>query len=840
MGVRQALEVEGHAIAVSNLDKRLYPSGFTKAQVIDYYIRVSPHLLPHLKDRPVTLKRYPDGVRGEFFYEKDAPGFTPEWVKTFPVPRREGGSDIRYILINDLATLVWCANLANLEIHPFLHRVPELRPSYIVFDLDPGPGADVLSCAEVAFLLRERFERMKLACFPKVSGSKGIQVYVPLNTPVTYAETQPFARSMAEALAREHPDRIVAEMAKVLRHGKVFIDWSQNSDFKTTIGVYSLRAKRDKPYVSLPVGWEELKTAVQKRDPESLYFEAEAALSRVAKVGDLFAPVLMLQQRLPEQRAATARERSADPLPTGRGSQDAKLNEYRRKRSFTRTPEPSGDLPRASRQGGRRRFVIQKHAASHLHYDFRLEMHGVLKSWAVPKGVPYSLAEKRLAMATEDHPLEYLSFEGTIPKGQYGGGTVMVWDIGTYEIIEGNYWKGFLRLHLEGKKLKGEWVLRKGGQREWFLQKADKPMKPLPAKKENASALSGRTMEEIAEARDAVWHSNRPEPQIADLPPAKMQFIPPMQAKLVAKLPEGGAWEYEIKLDGYRALALRMPHRVMLLSRNRTEMNGRFPHVAEACRAVPENTIIDGEIVALDSDGRPSFNLLQNRNRAKTPVLYYAFDLIAYKGKDLSKLPLSERRDLLEYNALAGVADPVRLSRSLSAPAKDLIAAARKQGIEGFVAKRLDSAYEPGRRSGAWVKLKVNQSHEFVVGGYLPGKHGFDSLLVGYYDGPRLIFIAKIRNGFTPESKEEVAKRLKGLETQRVPFANLPEPKNARRGMALTADAMKRCLWVKPELVVQAEFTDWTKADHLRHAKFAGIREDKDAREVVKDVPEEE
>ncbi len=830
-----ALQVEGRAVPVSNLEKKLYPSGFAKAQVIDYYIRVAPWLLPHLRDRPVTLKRYPDGVRGEFFYEKDAPDFTPDWVHTFAVPRRGGGPDIRYVVINDLATLVWCANLANLEIHPFLHRVPNIdTPTYLVFDLDPGPGADVLTCAEVAFLLREALSRRKLECFSKVSGSKGIQVYVPLNTPVTYDQTQPFARALAEALARGHPDLIVADMAKALRRKRVFIDWSQNADFKTTIGVYSLRAKRDEPFVSLPVRWEDLRAAVGKNDAGSLYFSPEAALARLEELGDLFAPVLSLEQRLPATPEALPRHRN--------------LAEYHRKRDFAQTPEPAGALPRASRQGSRRRFVIQKHAATHLHYDLRLEMHGVLKSWAVPKGVSYAPGVKRLAMQTEDHPLEYLDFEGVIPEGQYGGGTVMVWDIGTYELVEGNVFKGFVRIFLNGRKLKGEWTLRKAGERNWFLQKSGEPMKPLAPKKENTSALSGRTMEQIAAAPAAVWHSDRAErpqrtraireePNLDALPDARLEFIPPMQPKLVAELPEGDEWQYEIKLDGYRALAVRTRDRVLLYSRRNNTLNDRFPAIAEALSPLSEGAMLDGEIVALDESGRPVFNLLQTWRTSRAPLLYYAFDALAYKGRDLTKLPLRERRSVLEHSALRGLSDPVRLSAALTGKPKELVAAAREQGIEGFVAKRLDSIYEAGKRTGAWAKVKVNKGQELVIGGYLPGKHGFDALLVGYYDKGRLKFIAKIRNGFTPLLRQQVAERFQGLETKTVPFANLPEPKGARRGMALTAEAMKQCVWLEPKLVAQIEYTDWTKADHLRHARFAGLRDDKDAREVVKEEP---
>lgn len=298
---KQELEIEGRKIPVSNLEKVLYPaSGFTKGQVIDYYMRVAPFMLPHLKDRPVTLVRYPDGITGGHFYEKNAPAFTPEWVKTFPVPRRGGESPIRYIVINDLATLIWCANLASLEFHPFLHRAPAIdSPTAMVFDLDPGVGVDILRCAEIAIVLKALLERLKLSAFPKVTGSKGIQLFVPLNTKATYAATHAFARALAERLEREHPDLLISKMRKTARAGKVFIDWSQNSNFKTTVCVYSLRARHERPYVTLPVTWEELQRALKSGDSGPLYFEPEATLKRVKKTGDLFAPVLQLKQKLP-------------------------------------------------------------------------------------------------------------------------------------------------------------------------------------------------------------------------------------------------------------------------------------------------------------------------------------------------------------------------------------------------------------------------------------------------------------------------------------------------------------------------------------------------------------
>jgi bifunctional non-homologous end joining protein LigD len=298
---RHTLVVDSHEVSISNPDKVLFPDGkVTKSQVVQYYLRMSTWVLPHLKDRPVTLKRYPDGALGDFFYEKNAPKFTPDWVQTFPVERQKSGGTIHYILINDRATLVWLANLANLELHPFLHRVPKIdRPTSIVFDLDPGEGADVLACARVAFMLRDLLGKFELRLFPKVSGSKGLQVYVPLNTAVTYGVTAPFAKAIADLMEEQHPDLIVSDMKKALRVKKVFIDWSQNNISKTTAGVYSLRAATGEPFVSMPVTWEELESAVAKGKPADLYFGMDAALARVSEIGDLFNPMLSIKQKLP-------------------------------------------------------------------------------------------------------------------------------------------------------------------------------------------------------------------------------------------------------------------------------------------------------------------------------------------------------------------------------------------------------------------------------------------------------------------------------------------------------------------------------------------------------------
>jgi len=319
------------------------------------------------------------------------------------------------------------------------------------------------------------------------------------------------------------------------------------------------------------------------------------------------------------------------------------------------------------------------------------------------------------------------------------------------------------------------------------------------------------------------------------LPKARLDFIKPMLAKSADRLPSGVGWLYELKLDGYRTLVMKKRGVVTLFSRRGNIMNRPFPRIAKAFSFLPNDTIVDGELVVLDEEGKPSFSALQHSRFTPDALHFYAFDIIAYEGKDLRKLPLVDRRSLLESYALKGMRDPVRLSAVFNASPNRLIAAAKKSGLEGVIAKRADSRYESGERSGAWLKYKTNKGQELVIGGYKPGPNGFDYLLVGYYEGKDLIFIAKVRNGFTPALRREVAQKFANLRTADCPFANLPEPASARRGEAITADVMPKIQWLRPKLVAQIEFTEWTKGNHLRHSRFVALRDDKKASEVIKE-----
>ncbi len=304
-----AVDIQGRHLKLSNLEKVLYPAtGFTKQQVIDYYARIAPAMIPHLAGRALTRKRYPDGVDGEPFFEKNAPMHKPEWVKTVPIWSGRNRRTVNYVLADDLATLVWLANLAALELHPSLALAKDITcPTEMVFDLDPGPPANIVQCCQVGLWLREIFEHFGLQSFPKTSGSKGLQIYVPLNTPTTYDATKMFSHALAQLMEHDHRDLVLSEMSKQARTGKVFVDWSQNDEHKTTVAVYSLRA-REHPTVSTPVTWEEVERAFKKKDAGLLVFEAPQVVARVEKLGDLFEPVLELKQRLPDLKGVAAEE----------------------------------------------------------------------------------------------------------------------------------------------------------------------------------------------------------------------------------------------------------------------------------------------------------------------------------------------------------------------------------------------------------------------------------------------------------------------------------------------------------------------------------------------------
>jgi bifunctional non-homologous end joining protein LigD len=570
------------------------------------------------------------------------------------------------------------------------------------------------------------------------------------------------------------------------------------------------------------------------------------------------------------------------------------LAEYKRKRDFKKTAEPAGGKPLPKKVKGASRFIIQKHAARRLHYDFRLEMEGVLKSWALPKGLPWKRGEKHLAVEVEDHPIEYEQFEGIIPEGQYGGGTVMVWDRGNYHVYGEQPVKslgeGKLHLVLDGEKAKGEWTLvrirgRDDAKNQWLILKTGDDSKPISKKIEDRSVKTGRTMEQIAEDRDAEWESGREaeesptsqfkariraaikkkandavvgqahrlpaakrdnrsgRPTIAslpDLPSAKARFIEPMKAKLVGEPPATGDWIYELKFDGIRLIGVKRGEKVSLLSRNENELTARFPEIVEAIKALPTGEcVIDGEVVALDEEGRSSFQLLQAREMEgrKAPVYFYAFDLLQIDGKSLVSLPLEARKNILE-RLCADAGDPIRYSGAIGGDAKRLLEEVKRRGLEGIIGKQRNSVYEPGRRSGAWIKLKCVNEQEFVIGGYTPpqgSRKYFGAILVGYYENEKLVFAGKVGTGFTVKSLSMLDKKFQRETRDDCPFVDLPSKQNGQWVQDITPSMMRKMHWVNPVLVCEIKFAEWTRDKKLRAPVFLGLREDKKPTEVVRE-----
>ena len=568
------------------------------------------------------------------------------------------------------------------------------------------------------------------------------------------------------------------------------------------------------------------------------------------------------------------------------------LAEYKEKRDFRKTAEPKGGKPLPKAVRGASRFVIQKHDARRLHYDFRLQMEGVLKSWAVPKGLPWKKAEKHLAVEVEDHPIEYEDFEGVIPEGNYGGGTVMVWDRGTYYVYGEqpvkSFQEGKLHLVLDGKKARGEWTLvrirgRDNEKNQWLILKTGANAKPISKKLEDKSVKTGRTMKQIAQDRDAEWKSNReekdassastlkarikaavagrdrparrritpddphgrPGPAVvgsqADLPASKARFIDPMKPRVVETPPTAGDWIYELKFDGIRLIAVRTGKKVSLLSRNKNELAGRFPEIAEAVKSLPaRECVIDGEVVALDEEGRSSFQLLQAREMEgrKSPVYFYAFDLLQLDGKSLIGLPLEARKNVLE-KLCADAGDPIRYSGVIGLDAKTLLDEVKHRGLEGIVGKRRASVYEPGRRSGAWIKLKCVNEQEFVIGGYTPpqgSRKHFGAILVGYYENKKLVFAGKVGTGFTVEWLSILHKKFRAEERSDCPFVDLPSKQNGQWVLGITPSMMRKMHWVNPVFVCEIKFAEWTRDGKLRAPVFLGLREDKKASDVVRDA----
>ncbi len=799
------MRVGDRRLRLTNLDKVLYPeTGTTKGEVIDYVTRIAPLLIPHVSGRPVTRKRWPEGVDAPPFFAKDLERGAPNWIPRHPIDHSTGAKD--YPLVEDLPTLVYLAQVASLELHvpqwQFDAHGARSNPDRIVLDLDPGPGVGLVECAAVARWARAILTDMGLEPFPVTSGSKGIHLYAHLDGTRTSDEISAFAKELARLLEADHPDLVVSQMAKTARPGKVFLDWSQNNGSKTTIAPYSLRGRAE-PTVAAPRTWDELE------DPDLRHLRFDEMLDRAARLGDVLAPLA-----------------PAAPVGAATGS----LASYIAKRDAGRTPEPVPDSasPAGAPGAGAARFVIQEHHASRLHWDLRLERDGVLVSWAVPRGIPVTTEKNNLAVMTEPHPLSYLDFSGDIPKGEYGAGTMTIWDRGVYdaekwrddEVIftatgAGDGPLGTARLALirtQGAGEKSQWLLHR------MKDAAGAALaEPPPARPPGARAAP--------RSRGAIEDAS---PMLAT------PSTPALAAQATRRW--GAPW-VEFKWDGIRAIGVWDGERLRMRARSGTDITARYPELTSGDAGLgPEPAVVDGEVVAYDERGRPSFHRLQSRmhltkprdierEARHTPVTYILFDVLSVGGTDATALPLAERRALLEDLVQGAIPQLV-----VPPVADDLDAAlttATALELEGVVVKDPRSRYRPGIRSDEWLKVKLTRTQDVVIGAIRPGKGGrtgaIGSLLLGIPGADGLQYVGRVGSGFSEATLRMLESQLRPLRTDENPMVGVPR-----------ADASD-ALWVRPELVAEVEFAEFTPGGTLRHARWRGLRPDVRPEDVTRD-----
>lgn len=820
MAEDQLVRVDGRTFKLTNLDKVLYPvTGTTKADVIGYFAEVAQAMLPHVVGRPVTRKRWPNGVQAEPFFEKNVAKGTPDWIDRVTVAHHD--KPVVYPLVDEPAALVWLGQNAALELH-----VPQWKfdtdnkpgdPDRIVFDLDPGPGVTLADCAAVARMVAERMRETGLELYPVTSGSKGLHLYAKLTTTMTSRDTSALARHIARTIEQDHPDLVVSQMSKALRAGKVFIDWSQNNAAKTTIAPYSLRG-RERPTVAAPRSWAELE------DPALANLDYRQVLKRL--------------------------EQNIDPLDgldetPSRGKGSDRLTRYRSMRSADRTPEP---VPESGAQtpGQDDSFVIQEHHATALHWDLRLERGGVLASWAVPRGIPTDGKHNRLAVQTEDHPMEYATFAGIIPRGEYGGGSMTIWDSGTYTTEK--WWENEIIIDLHGSRATGRFVLVRTNGKNWLMHRMKgQPDLPevvaQPDAEHRAAAARARPDpgDEVARhlldtpGEDRVSRQERATsagvkaPGLKELPPAPKPML--ATAGSLDDLAAGTDWRFEGKWDGVRAIARIAGGAVDLTARSGSSFTAIYPELAELGEILAgHRVILDGEVVALDTDGRSSFPLLQQRMKLtkpaeirrvaqKIPVVYLAFDVLYVDGVDLADKKFDDRRKVLQALHIAG--EYARVPDLLDGPAAQALRHSRELDWEGIIAKDAAATYRPGSRGRSWFKIKNHRDQEVVVIGWRPGSGrragvlGSLLLAVPGLSG-RLRYAGRVGTGFTDAVLEQLTETLRGMQVGAAPVdGELPRME--------TKDAH----WVRPELVGEVRFSEWSPDGVVRQSSWRGLRPDK-------------
>jgi DNA ligase D-like protein (predicted ligase)/DNA ligase D-like protein (predicted polymerase)/DNA ligase D-like protein (predicted 3'-phosphoesterase) len=792
----QITQVGKRKLELSNLTKVLYPDDhIVKAELIQYYVTIAPTILAHVKGRPLSLVRYPDGINGESFFQKNRPNWAPEWLEHVTL----GEEKKDYVIASEDASLAWLANLACIELHQMHSRAPHFdKPDYIVYDLDPPESFKFPNVAELALEFKEHLEGFGYHPFVKTTGRKGLHVVTPIEPKWGFDKGFEAAKAVAQPFVDSHSSALTLQIKKEHRQGKVLLDIYRNRPSQTIVSAYSLRGLPGAP-VSTPLQWEELASvetpkafnlhSVPKRVTESgdpweaiaAYATAIHTEKKASKVQgkSSASPALSSPPGLSDNAAGSGNEGTAKNKTSRKHKTPEQLESYSRKRSFDKTPEP----PPAEIIGKGNAFVVHRHHASRLHYDLRLEQNGVLKSWAVPKGLPPRPGIMRLAVNVEDHPLEYVHFEGAIPKGEYGGGMMWKFAQGRYEITKEK--KSGFYFRLQSRELNAEYRAHHTKENQWLLERVDTPQ--------------------------TDWLRDP---------------IEPMLARPAEKLPDSPDYVYEVKWDGIRAMISLDEGQIRIHGRNRMEFTKQFPELIipeQAFRAA--SGLFDGEIVCLEADGRPHFkNVIHRmqqttdggiaRARAKHPAFCYLFDCLYLDGRAIINEPLTRRREWLQDAVKKDV--PYRASEVIEdGPA--FFEAVKEMGLEGMMAKQRNSTYLPGKRSDSWLKIKTRQTIECLIIGYTQGKGdrltSFGALHLAQPGAEGLKYIGKAGGGFDEQALQAVSGELAKLTRTKRPVKEKPLDDS-------------RSVWVEPRLMCEVSFASWTPDGLLREPVFIRLRPD--------------
>ncbi|MEO6694450.1 MAG: non-homologous end-joining DNA ligase [Ignavibacteria bacterium] len=767
----QIVQLGKRKFELSNLKKILFPDDdIVKAEVIEYYLKIAPSILNHVKGRPLSLVRFPDGIFGEKFFQKNKPDWAPDWIESVPLGSEETKD---YIIATEEATLVWLANLACIEIHQMHSKKPHYdKPDYMVFDLDPPEGYNFEDVVEIALNLKSHLENYGYHTFAKTTGGKGIHVVTPIEQKWDFHTVFDTAQLITTPFVEAHSN-LTLHIKKDARKGRVLVDIYRIRSGQTIVAPYSIRGNKGAP-VSMPLPWDKIEILKNPRE-----YNLTNVPEIVNSEGDAWEGISAYAVELHTEKKSNGSSSKKDLKPSKKYKTPGQLEKYSNKRDFEKTPEPPSEII----EGKGNQFVIHRHHATRLHYDLRLENEGVLRSWAVPKGMPPGPGVKRLAVQTEDHPMEYLKFEGTIPKGQYGGGDMWVYASGKYEITKDK--KDGFYFFLHSPALSGEFRMHNTKNRDWLMERVDRSQ---------VDWLSGP--------------------------------IEPMLAQSKKDVPVSDDFIYEVKWDGIRVIVTLDEDKITLRSRNNLDLTAQFPELLNAEKSLRGTCgVFDGEIVCLDEKGRPDFKEVIHRMKRsaegdiqramkKNPAFCYLFDLLYLDGRSVINEPLTRRREWLKDCIKKD--SWYRLSETVD-DGKGLFEAAGKLGLEGIIAKQKNSKYTPGKRSDCWYKVKVRQTAESRIIGYTKGKGNRDDLfgalhLADNIDG-EWEYRGKVGTGFDTKIMKEVFTEVKKLN----------ETKKTIKEKILDE---KQTTWIEPKLVCEIEYASMTKAGAYREPVFVRLRPD--------------